>query len=105
MRQNPQTENKNVRHIQLKVPADVYRKFHTACAHEETNMRAKALDLILEYTEKSTSFFDMEDWSRTESSLVPRPKQSRKCTLLVFLLPMGMTRESLCCIPTAEKNT
>lgn len=61
MRQNPQTENKNVRHIQLKVPADVYRKFHTACAHEETNMRAKALDLILEYTEKSTSFFDMED--------------------------------------------
>jgi hypothetical protein len=60
MKQGPQTENKNVRHIQLKVPADVYKKFHSACVHEETNMRAKALDLIVEYAEKSKSFFDME---------------------------------------------
>lgn len=61
MRQHPQMDSKKVRHIQLKVPADVYRRFHTACAHEETNMRAKALDLIVEYTEKNKSFFDMED--------------------------------------------
>lgn len=61
MRQHSQNDSKKVRHIQLKVPADIYRKFHTACAHEETNMRAKALDLIVEYTEKSTSFFDLDD--------------------------------------------
>jgi hypothetical protein len=60
MKHNSQTANKSVRHIQLKVPADIYKRFHSACIHEETNMRAKALDLIVEYTEKNASFLEMD---------------------------------------------
>ncbi len=60
MKHKSQTANKSVRHIQLKVPADIYKRFHSACIHEETNMRAKALDLIVEYTEKNASFLDMD---------------------------------------------
>jgi len=45
---------KSVRHIQLKVPADVYKAFRAKCFDEETNMRKKALELIKDYAERET---------------------------------------------------
>jgi len=35
-----------VRHIQIIVPADMYRDFKKICVEEDTNMRAKLLELI-----------------------------------------------------------
>jgi len=56
MKQNTTAANKAKRHIQLQVPADVYKEFRAFCLDEDTNMRAKALQLIEEYTyEKSKS--------------------------------------------------
>ncbi|MBA4391666.1 MAG: hypothetical protein C0399_12135 [Syntrophus sp. (in: bacteria)] len=56
MQQNTATANRTKRHIQLQVPAEVYKKFRAFCLDEDTNMRAKALQLIEEYThEKSKS--------------------------------------------------
>jgi hypothetical protein len=50
MKQNVATARKPVRHIQLQVPAEVYKKFRSFCLEEDTNMRAKTLQLIEEYT-------------------------------------------------------
>ena len=35
-------ESKTKRHIQLQVPAEVYKRFRALCLEEDTNMRAKA---------------------------------------------------------------
>ena len=56
MKQNSAEAPKTKRHIQLQVPAELYKEFRAFCLDEDTNMRAKALQLIEKYTyEKSTS--------------------------------------------------
>lgn len=57
MKQNTATVNRAKRHIQLQVPAEVYKKFRSFCLDEDTNMRAKALELIEEYTKKRSKHF------------------------------------------------
>lgn len=37
-----------IRNIQLKVPDDLYKRFKTICVEEDTNMRAKLLQLMKE---------------------------------------------------------
>ena len=60
MKQNTTAANKAKRHIQLQVPADVYKEFRAFCLDEDTNMRAKALELIEKYTqERSKHFLEM----------------------------------------------
>jgi hypothetical protein len=60
MKQNATTAHKPVRHIQLLVPAEVYKKFRSFCLDEDTNMRAKTLQLIEEYTRtKSKALLEM----------------------------------------------
>lgn len=52
--------SKTKRHIQLQIPPDTYKKFRSFCLEEDTNMRAKALELIEEYTQrKSREFLEM----------------------------------------------
>lgn len=51
------TASKTKRHIQLQIPAEVYKRFRTFCLEEDTNMRAKALELIEEYTRKKSKHF------------------------------------------------
>lgn len=46
-----QQSEKKVRHIQLNLPADVYKSFRSNCLDEDTNMRAKLLTLIAAYNE------------------------------------------------------
>ena len=41
-----------IRNIQLKVPADLYKKFKSICVEEETNMRSMLLQLMRDYTER-----------------------------------------------------
>lgn len=60
MKQNAATTDKPVRHIQLQIPAEVYKRFRSFCVDEDTNMRAKALQLIEEYTrQKSKTLLEM----------------------------------------------
>jgi len=42
---------KNIRHIQIEVPADLYKDFRANCLEEDTNMRAKLLQLMTNYTQ------------------------------------------------------
>jgi hypothetical protein len=59
----------NVRHIQLIVPVETYREFKKVCADEDTNMRAKLLQLmgqaIAAGNEAKKSFFAMSAEERT----------------------------------------
>ena len=58
-----------IRHIQLVVPAETYKEFKKICVDEETNMRAKLLQLmngaIAAGAEAKKSFFDMSGEERT----------------------------------------
>jgi hypothetical protein len=58
MKANPAETKKAVRHIQLQVPADLYKRFRGRCLDEDTNMRSKVLQLISDYTE-TKDFLDM----------------------------------------------
>ena len=62
MRQGTTSEVKRLRNIQLKVPADLYKMFRSVCLEEDTNMRAKTLELIQSYTRKKPNrrFIDMD---------------------------------------------
>ena len=66
MRQSATSGDKSVRNIQLKVPADLYKVFRSICLDEDTNMRAKALELIEVYTTKKGNkrFIDMDKAER-----------------------------------------
>jgi hypothetical protein len=66
MRQSPTSEVKGLRSIQLKVPADLYKVFRSVCLDEDTNMRAKTLELIESYTRKKGNrhFIDMDKAER-----------------------------------------
>ena len=59
-------EAKQLRNIQLKVPADLYKAFRSVCLDEDTNMRAKTLELINSYTRKqeTKSFIAMDKAGR-----------------------------------------
>ena len=47
-----------IRNIQLKVPADLYKRFKLVCTRKDSNMRETLLKIIGEYTEYEE---DMED--------------------------------------------
>lgn len=66
MRQGATSEAKRLRNIQLKVPADLYKVFRSVCLDEDTNMRAKTLELIESYTRKKGNkrFIDMDKAER-----------------------------------------
>jgi hypothetical protein len=66
MSQSTTSADKGVRNIQLKVPADLYKTFRSICLDEDTNMRAKALELIETYTRKKVDrgFLDMDKAER-----------------------------------------
>lgn len=57
-----------IRHIQLVVPAETYKEFKKICVDEETNMRAKLLQLmdgaIAAGAGAKKSFFDMNGEER-----------------------------------------
>ncbi len=53
MRQGAAAE-KDVGHIQLKLPKEVYRNFRRICVDKDTNMRAKAAELIEEFIKRET---------------------------------------------------
>jgi hypothetical protein len=59
MKENTAETKNAVRHIQLQVPADLYKRFRGRCLEEDTNMRSKALQLIRDYTE-TEDFLDMD---------------------------------------------
>jgi hypothetical protein len=59
MEENTAETKKVVRHIQLQVPADLYKRFRGRCLEEDTNMRSKVLQLIRDYTE-TEDFLDMD---------------------------------------------
>ena len=59
MKENTAETKKSLRHIQLQVPADLYKRFRGRCLEEDTNMRSKALQLIRDYTE-TEDFLDMD---------------------------------------------
>ena len=72
MKENTTVATEAKRHIQLQVPAELYKEFRAFCLDEDTNMRAKVLQLIEKYThEKSKSkkngFLEM---SKTEIEAV-----------------------------------
>lgn len=50
MKAATQNPPKEVKHILLKVPSDMYKTFRANCLEEDTNMRAKLLQLIEDYT-------------------------------------------------------
>lgn len=58
MKGNAAETKQTVRHIQLQVPADLYKRFRGRCLGEDTNMRSKVLQLIRDYTETG-DFLDM----------------------------------------------
>jgi hypothetical protein len=62
MKENTSETKKTVRHIQLQVPTDLYKRFRGRCLEEDTNMRSKVLQLIRDYTETG----DFLDMNRTE---------------------------------------
>jgi hypothetical protein len=66
MRQGATPEAKRLRNIQLKVPGDLYKVFRSVCLEEDTNMRAKTLELIEDYTKKKGNkrFLDMDTAER-----------------------------------------
>ena len=66
MRQSGTSEAKRLRNIQLKVPAGLYKVFRSICLDEDTNMRAKTLELIESYTRKTGDkrFIDMDKAER-----------------------------------------
>ncbi len=66
MRRAAGSEAKQLRNIQLKVPADLYKAFRSVCVDEDTNMRAKTLELIKSYTSKkgNKSFIAMDKSER-----------------------------------------
>lgn len=66
MRQGATFEAKRLRNIQLKVPADLYKVFRLVCLEEDTNMRAKTLELIESYTKKKGNkrFIDLDKAER-----------------------------------------
>jgi hypothetical protein len=66
MRQGAASGAKRVRNIQLKVPPDLYKVFRSICLDEDTNMRAKTLELIESYTREKGNkrFIDMDKAER-----------------------------------------
>lgn len=66
MSPNTVSTDKSIRNIQLKVPADLYKTFRSICLDEDTNMRAKVLELIENYTKKKGDkrFLDMDKAER-----------------------------------------
>jgi hypothetical protein len=54
MRQRAAAAEKDVGHIQLKLRKEVYRNFRRICVDKDTNMRAKATELIEEFIRKET---------------------------------------------------
>ena len=66
MRQSAASGDKSLRNIQLKVPADLYKAFRSICLDEDTNMRAKTLELIEGYARKKGNkrFIDMDKAER-----------------------------------------
>ena len=66
MKQSASSEAKRLRNIQLKVPADLYKVFRSVCLDEDTNMRAKTLELIESYARKrgNKRFIDMDKAER-----------------------------------------
>jgi HSP90 family molecular chaperone len=55
MKAAAQNPPKEVKHILLKVPSDLYKTFRANCLEEDTNMRAKLLQLIENYTQVRSS--------------------------------------------------
>jgi hypothetical protein len=57
------------RHIQIIVPADMYKEFKKICVEEDTNMRAKLLELMNQAiavdAEAKKDFFAMSTEERT----------------------------------------
>lgn len=67
MRQGASTAEKDIGHIQLKLPKDLYRSFRRICVDKDTNMRAKAVELIEEFIKKEgegPSFLEMTKGQR-----------------------------------------
>ena len=64
-----QQAQEKARHIQIIVPAETYKEFKKICVDEDTNMRAKLLELmndaIAADTEAKKNFFDMSTEERT----------------------------------------
>jgi hypothetical protein len=54
MRQSVAAAEKDVGHIQLKLRKEVYRNFRRICVDKDTNMRAKAAQLIEEFIKQET---------------------------------------------------
>lgn len=54
MRQSAAAAEKDVGHIQLKLRKEVYRNFRRICVDKDTNMRAKAAELIEEFIKRET---------------------------------------------------
>jgi len=77
MRRAAGSETKQLRNIQLKVPADLYKTFRSLCLDEDTNMRAKTLELIRGYTvRKGNKSFVSMDKSERESFFAEAAKKA-----------------------------
>jgi hypothetical protein len=72
-----QATKKKVRHIQLNVPADMYTTFHSNCVNEDTNMRAKLLELVESYNEKKSK----KETASTFREFLETPKEKREAML------------------------
>ena len=75
--QAKQQSEKKVRHIQLNLPADVYKSFRSNCVNEDTNMRAKLLTLILAYNEEKKN----RESHRQIKQFLEMPKEEREAML------------------------
>jgi hypothetical protein len=72
-----QQSEKKVRHIQLNLPADVYKDFRSNCVNEDTNMRAKLLTLIAAYNEEKKN----KESHRQIKQFLEMPKKEREAML------------------------
>ncbi len=77
MRRAANAEANQLRNIQLKVPADLYKAFRSLCLDQDTNMRAKTLELIKSYTRtKGNKSFVSMDKSGRESFFAEAAKKA-----------------------------
>ena len=66
MKRSAAAAENEVGHIQLKLPKELYRNFRRICVENDTNMSAKAAELIEEFVRKETEEPGLLEMTREE---------------------------------------